>query len=57
MISIGTLEKKFKKEKKEIAKCEKEQKDFIKDLEIVFNDFMDTKFDQATSLASKKAFE
>lgn len=51
------LEKKFKKEKKEIAKNEKEQKEFIKDLEIVFNDFMDAKFDDRTSAASKKQFE
>lgn len=30
------------------------QKEFIKDLEIVFNDFMDAKFDSKTSNASKK---
>ena len=33
------------------------QKDFIKDLEVVFNDFMDAKFDNKTSSASKKQLE
>lgn len=54
LISITMLEKKFKKEKKEIGKNEKEQKEFIKDLEIVFNDFMDAKFDDRVSAASRK---
>jgi len=53
-ISITELEKRFKKEKKEIIKSEKLQIDFFKDLEIVFNDFMNTKFDAKTSVASKK---
>lgn len=57
LISIGMLEKKFKKEKKEIAKSEKEQKEFIKDLEIAVNDFMDMKFDESMSVASRKQFE
>ena len=54
IISINVLERKFKKEKKDISKSEKLQKDFIKDIEIVFNDFMDAKFDVRTSTASKK---
>jgi hypothetical protein len=54
IISISVLEKKFKKEKKEIAKSDKEQKEFIKDLEIVFNDFMDAKFDIKMTAASRK---
>jgi TRAP-type C4-dicarboxylate transport system substrate-binding protein len=54
IISITVLEKKFKKEKKEIVKSEKEQKEFIKDLEIVFNDFMDAKFDAKMTAASRK---
>ena len=49
IISISVLEKKFKKEKKEMGKNEKMQKEFFKDLEIVFNDFMDAKFDTKTS--------
>jgi hypothetical protein len=53
-ISISELEKRFKKEKKEITKSEKLQIDFFKDLEIIFNDFMNTKFDAKTSVASKK---
>ena len=57
IISISVLEKKFKKEKKEIAKSEKEQKEFIKDLEIVFNDFMDAKFDVKLTAASRKQIE
>jgi hypothetical protein len=57
IISISVLEKKFKKEKKEIAKSEKEQKEFIKDLEIVFNDFMDAKFDAKMTAASRKTIE
>lgn len=57
IISISVLEKKFKKEKKELSKSEKLQKEFIKDLEIVFNDFIDMKFDQKTSVASKKQLE
>lgn len=54
IISISVLEKKFKKEKKDFAKSEKDQKDFIKDLEIVFNDFMDAKFDVKMTAASRK---
>jgi hypothetical protein len=57
LISISMLEKKFKKEKKEITKNEKEQKEFIKDLEVVFNDFMDNKFDAGLSATSRKQFE
>jgi hypothetical protein len=53
-MSITVLEKKFKKEKKEICKSESEQTEFIKDLEIVFNDFMDAKFDNKITAASKK---
>lgn len=56
-MSITVLEKKFKKEKKEIAKNENEQIEFIKDLEIVFNDFMDAKFDNNITAASKKQIE
>jgi len=33
------------------------QIEFFKDLEIVFNDFMNTKFDDKTSVASKKQLE
>ncbi len=40
-----------------MGKNEKLQKEFIKDLEIVFNDFIDAKFDTKTSAASKKQFE
>lgn len=50
------LENKFKKEKKEISKNDKQQTDFIKDLEIVFNDFMDAKFDPSMSAEVKKQF-
>lgn len=57
IISISVLEKKFKKEKKEFVKSEKEQKEFIKDLEIVFNDFMDAKFDAKMTAASRKQIE
>lgn len=57
IISISVLEKKFKKEKKEMAKNEKLQKEFFKDLEIVFNDFIDAKFDVKTSSATKKQLE
>lgn len=57
IISISMLEKKLKKDKKEMAKSEKMQKEFFKDLEIVFNDFMDAKFDVKTSAASKKQLE
>ena len=57
IISICVLEKKFKKEKKEMSKNEKLLKDFIKDLEIVFNDFMDAKFDVRTTAASRKQLE
>lgn len=57
IMSIGMLEKRFKKEKKEMGKNEKLQKDFFKDLEVVFNDFMDAKFDTKTSVASKKQLE
>ena len=57
IISISVLEKKFKKEKKEMGKNDKLQKEFFKDLEIVFNDFMDAKFDVKTSNASKKQLE
>jgi hypothetical protein len=57
LMSITVLEKKFKKEKKEIAKSESEQSEFIKDLEIVFNDFMDAKFDNKITAASKKQIE
>jgi hypothetical protein len=53
-MSIGILEKRFKKEKKEMGRNEKMQKEFFKDLEIVFNDFMDVKFDTKTSAATKK---
>jgi ribosomal 50S subunit-associated protein YjgA (DUF615 family) len=56
-MSISVLEKKFKKEKKEICKSESEQTEFIKDLEIVFNDFMDAKFDNKITAASKKQIE
>ncbi len=54
IISISVLEKKFKKEKKEMGNSEKKQKEFIKDLEVVFNDFMDAKFDVRTTNASRK---
>ena len=57
IISISVLEKKFKKEKKEMSKNEKLQKEYIKDLEIVFNDFVDAKFDPKSSAASKKSLE
>lgn len=57
IISINVLERKFKKEKKDISKSEKLQKEFIKDLEIVFNDFMDAKFDVRTNAASRKQLE
>lgn len=57
IMSIAMLEKRFKKEKKEMGKNEKIQKEFFKDLEIVFNDFMDAKFDTRTSVASKKQLE
>jgi predicted ribosome quality control (RQC) complex YloA/Tae2 family protein len=57
IISISVLEKRFKKEKREMQTNEKMQKEFIKDLEIVFNDFIDAKFDTKTSNASKKQFE
>mmetsp|Transcript_43494 Transcript_43494/g.41960 ORF Transcript_43494/g.41960 Transcript_43494/m.41960 type:complete len:243 (-) Transcript_43494:453-1181(-) len=56
-LSITALEKKFKKEKKEIGKSEKLQKEFIKDLEIVVNDFLDAKFDENATDASKKQVE
>ena len=56
-MSVSSLEKKFKRERKEITKNEKEQKEFIKDLEVVFNDFMDMKFDPSMSAATKKQFE
>lgn len=56
-MSIAVLEKKFKKEKKEIAKSEVDQSEFIKDLEVVFNDFMDAKFDNKITAASKKQIE
>ena len=54
IISITVLEKRFKKEKREMQTNEKMQKEFIKDLEIVFNDFMDAKFDTKTSNQAKK---
>jgi predicted ribosome quality control (RQC) complex YloA/Tae2 family protein len=57
IISISVLEKKFKKEKKELGKNEKLLKEFFKDLEIVYNDFMDAKFDTRTTSASKKQLE
>ena len=57
IISISVLEKKFKKEKKEMGKNEKLLKDFVKDLEVVFNDFIDAKFDVRTSMASRKQLE
>ena len=57
LMSITVLEKKFKKEKKEICKSENDQYEFIKDLEIVFNDFMDAKFDNKITAASKKQIE
>lgn len=57
IVSITVLEKRFKKEKKEMGKNEKIQKEFFKDFEIVFNDFMDAKFDVNTSAASKKTLE
>lgn len=57
IISINVLEKKFKKEKKELNQSEKLQKEYIKDIEIVFNDFMETKFDTRTSTAAKKQLE
>lgn len=57
IMSISMLDKKFKKEKKELSKNEKEQIEFIKDLEVVFNDFIDAKFDEGLSAASKKQLE
>ena len=57
MNSISMMEKKFKKEKKEIGKNEKEQKEFIKDLEVVFNDFMDKKFDHRLAPSTRKELE
>ena len=51
------MEKRFKKEKKEMGKNEKIQKEFFKDFEIVFNDFMDAKFELRSSAASRKTFE
>jgi hypothetical protein len=56
-MSISVIEKRFKKDKKEICKNESDQTDFIKDLEIVFNDFMDAKFDNRITAASKKQIE
>lgn len=56
-MSIASLEKKFKRERKEITRDEKEQKEFIKDLEVVFNDFIDMKFDANMSAQTKKQFE
>jgi thiamine pyrophosphokinase len=53
-MSITSLERRFKKEKKDISKSEQDQTDFIKDLEIVFNDFIDAKFDNKITAASKK---
>lgn len=57
IMSISMMEKKFKKDKKELVKNDKLQKEFFKDLEIVFNDFMDAKFDTKTTAASKKQLE
>jgi hypothetical protein len=57
LVSINALEKKLKKEKKEISSNEKLQKEFIKDLEVVFNDFIEAKFDLTSSVASKKQNE
>ena len=57
IVSISVLEKRFKKEKKEMGKNEKIQKEFFKDFEIVFNDFMDAKFELRSSAASRKTFE
>jgi len=48
-ISISMLEKRLKKEKKEMANSEKMQTEFIKDLEIAVNDFFDAKFDLRTN--------
>lgn len=56
-MSITSLERRFKKEKKDISKSEQDQTDFIKDLEIVFNDFIDAKFDNKITAASKKQIE
>ena len=44
-ISISFLEKRFKKEKKEMSTSDKMQVEFIKDLEISINDFFDAKFE------------
>lgn len=57
LISINGLEKKFKKEKKDISSSDKLQKEFIKDFEIVINDFLDAKFDENTSVQTKKQLE
>lgn len=57
MISISALEKKFKKEKKSISASEKQQKEFIKDFEVVINDLLESKFDITLSVASKKQLE
>ena len=57
IVSISVLEKRFKKEKKEMGRSEKIQKEFFKDFEIVFNDFMDAKFELKGSAASRKTFE
>lgn len=53
-MSVASLEKRLKKQKKEIINNEKLQKEYITDLEIVYNDFIDTKYDDMTSNASRK---
>ena len=44
-MSIPMLEKRFKKEKKELETSDKMQTEFIKDLEIAVNDFFEAKFE------------